>query len=291
MFGAKADRCDIGIMVAMLLFMILSLNGVVSGADPIDTYCPSEFPLYSLNSSFHNNLKLVLRLLSSDNASKAGFYDTSIGQGPDKVYGQSLCRGDISNSTACKECIEKASRDIMNRCKSENAMIWYNLCQVRYSFQSFKVVAYTGKYPQQNNEEKKVSDPIRFREYLTYLMSNLSDEAAFNPDKNMFAAGEVDYPGNKTIYGLVQCIPDSQCSSCLTSAFTELTECCSDLEAGIILDRTCNIRFQLSQFFNASSAYRLIYPTSTGKFFFFFFILTKNHVCSRNCSILFSFIA
>jgi len=256
------------VLLFIVFIFILSLNHV-SGEDPIDIYCPSssEFPLYNLNSSFHDNLKLVLGLLSSTNASKAGFYNTFIGEEPNKVYGQSLCRGDITNSTVCKECVEKASQDIMNRCRSENAMIWYNLCQVRYSFQSFDVVAYTGKYPKQNDEEKNVSDPVRFREYLSFLMNNLSAEAAFNPVKNMFAAGEIDYPGKNTIYGLVQCTRDMSptgCSSCLSSAFTEITTCCSYREGGIILSRTCNMRFQLSQFFNASSASVLVYPTSTG---------------------------
>ncbi|CAJ1925025.1 unnamed protein product [Sphenostylis stenocarpa] len=253
--------------MSMFIFLFISSLNRVSGEDPLDIYCPSEFPLYDLNSSFHNNLNLVLGLLSSDNASEGGFYSTSEGEEPNKVYGQSLCRGDVTNSTVCKECIEKASQDVMNSCRSENAMIWYNLCQVRYSFQNFDVVAYTGKYPKQNYEEKNVSDPTRFREYLTFLMNNLSNEAAFNPGRNMFAAGEVDYPGNKTIYGLVQCTRDMSptgCSSCFSSAFTELTTCCSYREGGIILSRTCNMRFQLSQFFNASSAYRLVYPTSTG---------------------------
>ncbi|XP_027913769.1 cysteine-rich receptor-like protein kinase 15 isoform X4 [Vigna unguiculata] len=253
------------LLFLFIVFIFMSSLNRVSGEDPIDIYCPTEFPLYNLNSSFHDNLNLVLGLLSSDNASKAGFYNTSIGEEPNKVYGQSLCRGDISNSTVCKECIEKASQDIMNSCRSENAMIWYNLCQVRYSFQSFDVVAYTGKYPKQNDEEKNVSDPIRFREYLSFLMNNLSTEAA--SVKNMFAAGEIDYPGKKTIYGLVQCTRDmslENCGSCLSSAFTEITACCSYREGGIILSRTCNMRFQMSQFFNASSAYLLVYPTSTG---------------------------
>ncbi|KAK7405865.1 hypothetical protein VNO78_07475 [Psophocarpus tetragonolobus] len=253
--------------VLLLILFILSLDNSVSGADPIDIYCPPEFPFYTPNSSFHNNLKLVLGLLSSDNASKAGFYNTSIGEGPDIVYGQSLCRGDITNSTICQQCIDKASQDILNRCNSENAMIWYNLCQVRYSFQNFDVMAYTGKYPKQNGEEKNVSDPIELGEYLTYLMDTLSNLAAFEPSKNMFAAGEIGYPGNRTVYGLVQCIrdiPESQCKTCLSYAFSDLTSCCSYREGGIILDRTCNMRFQFSLFFNASSGYRLIYPTSEG---------------------------
>ncbi|KAG2375455.1 Cysteine-rich receptor-like protein [Vigna angularis] len=267
MMNMVKHRPSAVLLFLFIVFMFMSSLNRVSGEDPVDIFCPSESPLYNLNSPFHHNLNLVLGLLSSDTASKAGFYNTFIGEETNRVYGQSLCRGDIGNSTVCKECIEKASQDIMNRCRSESAMIWYNLCQVRYSFQSFDVVAYTGKYPKQNDEEKNVSDPIRFREYLTFLMKSLSNEAAFNPVKNMFAAGEIDYPGKKTIYGLVQCTRDMShdgCSTCLSYAFTEITACCSYREGGIILSRTCNMRFQMSQFFNASSAYMLVYPTSSG---------------------------
>ncbi|XP_061354611.1 cysteine-rich receptor-like protein kinase 10 [Gastrolobium bilobum] len=252
---------------AMLLFIIFMLSiHSVFGADLIAIYCPNEFPFYTPNNSFHNNLKLLLGLLSSDTASEAGFYNTSTGEGPDQVYGQALCRGDITNSTVCKECIEKASQDIMNRCTSEDAMIWYELCQVRYSFQMFiSRMVYTGKYPPHNDQEKNVSDPIGFDKFLTFLMNNLSYEAAFNPAKNMFAAGEIDIPGTKTIYGLVQCtrdISETDCSSCLSSALMDLTACCSYREGGMIVSRTCNVRFESSEFFNTSSAYQLIYPTS-----------------------------
>lgn len=148
-------------------------------------------------------------------------------------------------------------------------MIWYEFCQVRYSFQMFfSRSVYTGKYPQQNDQEKNVSDPIRFEQHMTYLMNNLSDEAAFNPAKNMFAAGEIRSPGKRTIiYGLVQCTRDmsgTDCSSCLSSALTELTTCCSRREGGIIVSRNCNVRFDLSKFFNTSSVYLLTYPTSKG---------------------------
>ncbi|KAJ1439232.1 Serine-threonine/tyrosine-protein kinase, catalytic domain [Sesbania bispinosa] len=253
---------------AMLLLIIFMLSiHSISGADLIDTYCPTEFPIYTPNGSFHKNLNLLMESLSSNTASRGGFYNTSIGKEPDSVYGQTLCRGDITNSTVCQECVQKASKDIMNRCKSEDAVIWYELCQVRYSFQMFfSIMVYTGKYPEQIKKEKNVSDdPIRFEEVMKFLMKNLSNEAAFNPARNMFAAGEIEFPRKKTIYGLVQCtrdISETDCSSCLSTAFSELTICCSHREGGIIVSRNCNMRFGLSEFFNTSSAYLLIYPTS-----------------------------
>ncbi|MED6173937.1 hypothetical protein PIB30_064404 [Stylosanthes scabra] len=256
-------------IICMLLLCVASSTVT----DPVDTYCPTEFPLYSRNSTFDNNLKLLLGLLPSNTASKNGFYNTSVGDGENKVYGQALCRGDISNSRVCKECIEKASQDLTKRCNSEDAIIWYELCQVRYSFQMFfSTMTYTGKYPNHNLKEKNVSDPAGFDHVLAYLMTNLSQEAAFLPANNMFADGEIQYSAsdgikNKKLYGLVQCTRDisqPDCASCLSSAFTELTQCCSFREGGIILSRTCNVRFESYMFFNDSSAKIMLFPTSKG---------------------------
>ncbi|CAI8587265.1 unnamed protein product [Vicia faba] len=271
---------------AMIMLIILMLKSIhfVSGIDnPIDTYCPDNFPLYTSNTSFHKNLKLLMETLSSNIvASNTSFFNnTSTGEGLDKVYGQALCRGDMTNSTVCKECIEKASKDLMNRCKSEDAMIWYELCQVRYSFQMFFTNAvYTGKYPKQNDLEKHVSDPISFQQVLNYLMNNISNEAAFSPSKNMFATAEIEFSDKKRTYGLVECtkdISETECRSCLSSAIMELNQCCSYREGGIIVSRNCNVRFDLFEFFNGSSSSvsLLIFPTSKeGKWKPWMFILT-----------------
>lgn len=259
-------------MIMLIILVLKSLNFVSGTDNPIDTYCPDNFPFYTSNTSFHKNLELLMKTLSSNIvASNTSFFNnTSTGEGLEKVYGQALCRGDITNSTVCKECIEKASKDLMNRCKSEDAMIWYELCQVRYSFQMFFTNAvYTGKYPKQNDLEKRVSDPTSFQQVLNYLMNNISNEAAFSPSKNMFATAEIEFSVKKRIYGLAECtkdISETECRSCLSSAITELNQCCSYREGGIIVSRNCNVRFDQFEFFNASSlsASLLIFPTSKG---------------------------
>ncbi|KAI9128048.1 hypothetical protein K1719_001041 [Acacia pycnantha] len=251
-----------------MFFFIISILFLhhVSGSDPLFTWCSPEFQDYPLNSTFHNNLELLLGSLSG-NISASGFYNTSTGEDPDRVYGLALCRGDI-NSTICKDCVQKASQDILNNCKSQDAMIWYDLCEVRYSFQMFiSMMVYTGKYPDEINQAKNVSNPARFSHVLTYLMNNLSNEAAFVPSKNMFASGEIEFSQKITIYGLVQCTRDisgTLCYNCLNSARGDLGACCSSRESGTVLSRTCNVRFGLSQFFNTSSQYLVVYPNSKG---------------------------
>jgi hypothetical protein len=103
---------------------------------------------------------------------------------------------------------------------------------------------------------------------LTYLMNNISREAASDPlVKGFFATGEIQFWRKKSIYGLVQCtrdLSDASCDSCLVSALGDLLTCCDSREGGIIVSRNCNMRFGLYQFYNASSVV-ITYPSSQGK--------------------------
>nr|XP_023924913.1 putative receptor-like protein kinase At4g00960 isoform X2 [Quercus suber] len=242
-----------------MLFLIipLFLLPILTSADPLAIFCPNDSRNYTLKSPFENNLKQLLELLPS-NTSVTGFYNTSIGDNPDTVYGQALCRGDV-NSTVCQNCIQNASQEILTHCTSEDAMIWFELCQVRYSYQMFfSLMVYTGKYPdEQNNLELNVSDPVQFDDVLKYLLNNISNEAALDPSKRMFATGEIKFSKEGTIYGLVQCTRDmsgGNCNSCLLSAIGDLETCCFSRQGGIVLSRNCNVRFEMNQFYNSSRA-------------------------------------
>ncbi|XP_065617076.1 cysteine-rich repeat secretory protein 38-like [Quercus suber] len=132
--------------------------------------------------------------------------------------------GDV-NSTVCQTCIWNASQEILTQCKSEDAMIWFELCQVRYSYQMFfSLMDYTVKYL--NNLGQNSSDPVlavHYNEVLAYLFNNISTEASNDPSKRMFITGEIKL-STETIYGLVQCtrdISEDDCNSCLLSALRD----------------------------------------------------------------------
>uniref|UniRef100_A0A2N9J0N4 non-specific serine/threonine protein kinase n=1 Tax=Fagus sylvatica TaxID=28930 RepID=A0A2N9J0N4_FAGSY len=251
-------------MLKFFFLLLAILFNIASADDYLFTFC-SNSKNYTRNSTFENNLKQLLVSLPS-NTSVTGFYNTSIGDhSSDQVYTQALCRGDV-NSTICQACIEKAGQHILEQCKREDAIIWYELCQVRYSFQRFfSSMIYAGKYIDLNdNNEEIISDRVRFREVMLFLMNSLSYEAAYDPSKRMFVTGEVKYSSKETIYGLVQCtrdISNSSCDNCLKSAIGDLKACCSSRNRGIIVSRNCNVRFDLNLFYNASSSL-LAYPTS-----------------------------
>jgi hypothetical protein len=253
-------------VLSAMIFLIIPLliRPILASEDPVYTFCRPDSRNYTPNSPFENNLKLLLQYSLPSNTSVKGFYNDSNGEDP-KVYGQALCRGDV-NSTVCRDCIKNASQEILKQCKSEEATIWFELCQVRYSRQSFSpLMVYFGKYPEHIYLEKNLSiNPVHFDQVLTYLMKKISSEAAFGPLKRMFATGEIKFSRKETIYGLVQCtrdISETSCDSCLVHALGDLHACCDSRQGGIIVSVNCNVRFELYQFYNASSVL-LTYPSS-----------------------------
>ncbi|XP_050290490.1 cysteine-rich repeat secretory protein 38-like [Quercus robur] len=253
-------------VVSAKLFLIIPLFMplILASGELLGIFCPNDFRNYTHNSPFENNLKQLLELLPS-NTSVTGFYNTSIGDGDyqDTVYGQALCRGDV-NSTVCQNCIQNVSQKILTQCKSEDGMIWFELCQVRYSYQMFfSLMVYPGKDAYYlKNLEQNSSHPVYYNEVLTYLINNISTEASFDPSKRMFVTGEIKF-STVTIYGLVQCTRDmseDKCHSCLLSAFGYFETCCFSLRGGTLLSRNCNMRFETYQFYSASSLI-LTYPS------------------------------
>ncbi|XP_048132924.1 cysteine-rich receptor-like protein kinase 15 [Rhodamnia argentea] len=251
--------------LSVILLSMLGLHISVE-ADYLELSCQSELGNYSSNGPFKTNLKLLLDLLSHGTA-KTGFYNNTVGEGRDRIYGQALCRGDAS-SAACESCVGNASQEIMKLCIAEDALIWYELCQVRYSFQNFSLNwDYTGKYPHSNHQEKLASDPASLYTYLMYLMKNITNEAAYGNSTQMFVTGQIKYSVSQTIYGLVQCtrdMSDTNCNNCLNSALGDLKACCHKLEGGTVVSRTCNVRYELYRFFNGSTTSMLSYLASGG---------------------------
>jgi hypothetical protein len=104
---------------------------IVASGDLLYLFCSNDAQNYTLNSTFENNLMNLLLSLPSK-TSVTGFNSTSFGDASNKVYVEALCRGDV-NSTACNSCVKKASQEIIQQCKREEAVIWFELCQVHYS--------------------------------------------------------------------------------------------------------------------------------------------------------------
>ncbi|KAF8414076.1 hypothetical protein HHK36_002075 [Tetracentron sinense] len=223
---------------------------IVVGLDPLSHICSTSSGNYTANDHFDMNLNKLTGSLFYK-APSTGFGISSVGKDPDRVYGATLCRGDVS-STDCKTCVVEASSEIRKRCpNNEGAIIWYDNCLLKYSNEEF-----FGKIDNKNKfymwNVQKVNDPASFNQKTKELISRLTNEAYLSP--LMFATGELELEESKKLYGLVQCTKDLSgidCKKCLDGAISELPSCCDGKQGGRVVGGSCNIIYELYPFVNA----------------------------------------
>ncbi|KAJ4977192.1 hypothetical protein NE237_002298 [Protea cynaroides] len=239
---------------SVVLFLLLScllitiFNGFCS-ADPLLFYCPNSANFAS-NSTAASNLNLLLSSLSSQTSLKGGFCNISVGIDTSPVYGLALCRSDV-NSTVCGNCVETASRDILSFCPNkEDATIWYEHCQLRYSYtRFFSLMVYAGKYPPWNDKQPNVANPDEFSQILDGLLNQLITQIGSNSSDSMSAIRDASVPGTGTVQGMAQCTRDisiGDCENCLRDAAGDLEGCCSTRQGGMLLDTSCDLTFEVS---------------------------------------------
>ncbi|XP_059661470.1 cysteine-rich receptor-like protein kinase 10 isoform X2 [Cornus florida] len=234
------------ISTALLYFLcLLSLTTKVSSI-PLDKYCP-DTTTYTPNSPYHANLKILLSDLSSNaSTSDNGFYNSTAGTNPDIVYGLFLCRGDVAADT-CHDCVTTASKEILQVCPSRSvAMVWYDLCFLRYSNRSIfnikdtsiQVLTFIVVNITDSGELSSV--------YLKNTMNDLAFSAATDQSGKKFATKDVDYGAFQNLYGLAQCTPDlstDDCHSCLEETILQLPNCCEVNWGARVLFPSCYLRF------------------------------------------------
>ncbi|KAL9447452.1 hypothetical protein AB3S75_015010 [Citrus x aurantiifolia] len=261
--------------VILVFVTALSVQISLTKADDKPTYiyqnCPSTN--FTPNSAYQSNLNLLLSTLrsnatrgSSDKFSK-GFYNTTTGHEPNKVYGLFLCRGDFGAET-CQNCVSVATSDTAQLCPfgKENT-IGYEECLLRYSNISFFSVLDTSFRLSQWNVE---NSPSRSFDQFVWNSMNEAVNQALSTTK-MFATVKKNYTASQTLYSLVQCTPDlsrDDCSICLRLAISPLNGCCSIKIGGRVMYPSCNFRYELYQFYNDTSNGTLppvfFYPPSPG---------------------------
>ncbi|KAK9215431.1 hypothetical protein WN944_007436 [Citrus x changshan-huyou] len=240
------------VFLSMLSFLI-SLTRAYYGSY-IGNVCHNEVN-FTRNSTYQSNRNLLLTTLrsnathgSSDKFSE-GFYNTTAGQDPDKVYGLFLCRGDVSAET-CKDCVNSATSDLPQACPlQKEAVIWYEECLSRYSNVSFFSTMDTQPSIYMSSAKNTTGRPL-FDQQVWNLMSEASNQA-LNTTK-MFGTAEKNFSAYQTIYGLVQCTQDlspDDCSSCLRNAISKLVAERTRL-GGRVLYPSCIIRYELYPFYN-----------------------------------------
>ncbi|KAB2601057.1 cysteine-rich receptor-like protein kinase 10 [Pyrus ussuriensis x Pyrus communis] len=264
----------------LILFIVPVLLDLLApaGAQVNDATCTytadfcwrcSNIGTYEDGGSYQKNLNTLLSSFSSNNQTNSGFYNSSMGQDPDKVNAIALCRGDVSLNN-CHACVNQSSPFLFTNCSNEDeAIVWAERCMVRYSSKLIFGI-------QEDEPIKYVPsltdaiDPQKFDLVLNLFLDTLTEKAASGDSLKKYAAGHTimqESTTNQTIYALVQCTPDldkQNCSDCLKGAVSKIPDCCGGKQGGRVLKPSCNLRFEATLFYEPTADSLVTLPSVKG---------------------------
>ncbi|KAF8035785.1 hypothetical protein BT93_C1724 [Corymbia citriodora subsp. variegata] len=243
----------------LLLLSLLALAAVPAhGAAPLSHYCWLTGN-FTANGTYATNLNALLTsVVASANATSVGygFYNLSAGKSPDTVNAIALCRGDVG-AADCRSCLNDSVPEIARRCPvQKEAIIWYDNCMLRYSNRSIFRAMDVSVYFSMRNPSNVTNNVNQFNQDLRNLTYGLMDRAANGNSTRKFAVGNATAPNFQTLFGLVQCTPDlsqQDCNGCLVQAISRIPQCCDQKQGGRFIFPSCNIRFEVYPFFDASA--------------------------------------
>lgn len=267
-----ASHHHISKLFGSLLILFASL-AAPSLADPPYKNC-SQNGNYAINGTFHSNLVSLLSNMSL-NASASKFHSASFGNGMGRVYAQYLCLNYVTNET-CGNCVAGASQDVIRLCPNDTeAVVWEEVCQLRYSSQDFfGSLDVTGNQCYDN--KMNISHPERFKIIVNDTLKNLTRVAA--PSLLKYATGEVNFKdsSSKTLFGLVQCgrdLSSENCITCLRAAIEDVLANASFSVGARILSRSCYLRYELYAFYKGATEPKYDQSESSGEEPFYVSIL------------------
>lgn len=251
---------DSFLLLIISVIVTVSVPNLVSAQFSSFTYkwC-SDNTTYTPNSTYQSNLKAAVNSLTIDNRITKGFYNSTAGQGPDKVSSLALCRGDVPVNT-CRLCIQDSATSLLgpDGCPNQKQAFGYSgYCSIFISNGSVYGQVQDVVQPWYITTSDNVSNADGFNKSLSSLMSLLQHRAASGTNELKYATGTAKFSGGQTLYGLVQCTPDlskRSCMQCTQEAFDLLPTCCVQPNykaSGVkIVLGSCFVRYELSPFYD-----------------------------------------
>lgn len=216
---------------------------------------------------YDTNRGLLLSSLPSNVSARGGFFNGSIGQGPDRVYALGMCiQG--AEPEVCFNCIAHASNLLLDRCPNQTeGLAWPEeriLCMVRYSNSSFFGSLKAEPHFRIPNQEDIRSNLTEFDQVWEELARRMIASATSPSSKRKYYAAEIAaLTGFRIIYALMQCTPDlslEDCDICLRQSVSDYESCCHGKQGGIVYRASCVFRWELFPFSEAFSRITLAPP-------------------------------
>ncbi|CDY68495.1 BnaCnng59240D [Brassica napus] len=161
------------------------------------------------NSTYDLNRRQVLSSLASNVTSHKGFFNSSIGENPNRVFIIGMCIPGTKPVT-CSDCIKAASDTLLKSCPNQTeAYTWPDSCMVRYSN-----VPFSGSYdigPSHVLYKSGVlnSNVTVFDRIGEDLMERTITEAPTRAHEHKYyTAGLASLTASLTMYAMMQCTPE-----------------------------------------------------------------------------------
>ncbi|KAL0885472.1 hypothetical protein Bca101_009454 [Brassica carinata] len=213
----------------------------------------------------------MLSSLPSNVTANDGFYTTSTGQDPNRVYGLGMCVPG-TEARSCSDCIMAASNGLVQNCTNQTEAIDWRmyrntLCLVRYLNRSFYGSLGMDIIRDDYNTrdyQPNVTDFDRTWEALTIgLIENVSSE-------NFAAGTRMLESSNTNIYGFMQCSRDislQNCTRCLQENVIDYRSCCRGRQgAGDDISTSGSLQFDFKAIEAATSNFHNINKLGHGGF-------------------------
>ncbi|KAL2927773.1 Cysteine-rich receptor-like protein kinase 19 [Bienertia sinuspersici] len=181
--------------------------------------CSSEDGQFDQGSEYQTNLYYLLSNLTS-NSGSTKFYNFSIGENQNKVYGLYLCYYGI-DTQLCQNCVQTAQNRILQDCTSNaEAIVWYSLCMLRYANRSIFATNDVSRY------HLFKAGPAKYGQYnqkMSQTFISLFDVASSGCLSMASAVTLSILEVNLFLTPQVDCTPDlskDDCRSCLRTALS-----------------------------------------------------------------------
>ncbi|KAG2248860.1 hypothetical protein Bca52824_088488 [Brassica carinata] len=223
-----------------MINLLVSFWFVLISSSAYANTCLNRSGFFAPDGTYDLNRRVMLSTLPSNVTANDGFYTTSTGQDPNRVYGLGMCVPGIE-AGSCSDCIMAASNGLVQNCTTQiEAVDWRmyrnTLCLVRYSNRSDN---YTRDF-QFNITDLEIT--------WEALMIGLIDQAS-----SLYYAARTQKLESSIshVYGVVQCSRDlslQNCTRCLQQNVIEYTSCCRGRQGGTISRPSCFIRWEVYPF-------------------------------------------
>ncbi|XP_019087866.1 PREDICTED: cysteine-rich receptor-like protein kinase 14 isoform X1 [Camelina sativa] len=219
---------------------------------------------------FDINRRLLLSSLASNVSARGGYFNSSLGQAPDRVYALGMCiQG--AEQEVCYNCIDLASSLLLSSCPNQvEGLAWTEkriVCVVRYFNTSFfglrKIEPH---FPTSNPEDITSSLPEFNRVWEGLTSGMIANTTSPSSKSKYYAAEKAAVTASQTIYALMQCTPDlslDDCRMCLKQSVSDFQSCCNGKKGGTMYRASCLFRWDLFPFAEAFSRFTLAPPAVT----------------------------